>query len=83
MALRATTLRRESDAVRERLQVTARRWESARPALGRALSRRRTRVSDLRAKRQVRIAEHVARSAADLPVTVRRRHRVRFRTRGQ
>ena len=83
MILPATTQDHASQAARLQVLITARRWEGARPVIGRMLSRRRTRVSDLRANRQVRIAEHVARSAADLPVTVRRRHRVRFRTRGQ
>lgn len=82
MMRQANMLMREAQTVRLNLLVTARRWERARPVLGRALSRRRTRVSDLRANRQVQAAEHVTRSAADLPVTVRRRHRVRLRTRG-
>jgi hypothetical protein len=83
MILPVTTQSHASQAARLQVLITARLWESARPVIGRMLSRRRTRVSDLRANRQVRAAEHVTRSAADLPVTVRHRHRVRFRTRGQ
>ena len=82
MAERATTLNREAAVVRERLLVTGRRWESARPTIGRALSRRRTRVSDLRGNRQVRSAEPATLFATDLP-SLRHRHRVRIRTRGR
>jgi hypothetical protein len=82
MTVLATTQNYANQAARLQVLITARRWGAARPVIGRMLSRRRSRVSDLRANRQVRVAEHMTRSALDLPVTVRRRHRVRFRTRG-
>lgn len=82
MSVLATTQNQANQAARLQVLITAWRWGAVRPVIGRMLSRRRTRVSDLRANRQVGVAEHVRRSAPDLPVTVRRRHRVRFRTRG-
>jgi hypothetical protein len=83
MSIRATTLNGASQAARLRVQVTARRWEDARPVIGRTLSRRRTRVSDLRVDPRVPAAELVTLQTQDLPLTIRHRYRVRSRPRGQ
>ena len=83
MTVHATTLTREAQAARLCVLLTTRRWEGARPVIGRTLNRRHTRVSELRPDRQVRAAEPVTLRAEDLLPLIRRRHRVRVRTRGQ
>lgn len=83
MAVRPITLTREAHETRLRLFVTARRWESARPVIGKALTRRRTRVSELRASRQVRTGELLTLHGTDLPLHGWHRHRVRIRARGR
>ena len=55
MMVRPTVSARETQAARLLLMVTARSWENVRPAVGRTLTRRRTRVSELRGVGQVQL----------------------------
>jgi hypothetical protein len=82
VAVRPIILTREAQEARLLLLVTALRWEKARPAIGRTLMRRRTRVSELRQDGQVCAVERVTHHGTDLRFHIRPRHRVRRRARG-
>jgi hypothetical protein len=78
VAVGPITSTRDAQEARLLLLVTALRWEEARPAIGRTLARRRTRVSELRQDGQVRTGELVTPYGTDLRFRIRHRHRVRL-----